>query len=126
MPLPAADPRVVAGELLGGPAVMIGASLGGLSSMVAIARADDPVALGAALVLVDVAANIEIAGANRIGDFMRAAEGFASLEEVADAIAADNPHRPWPDQPARPGEERAPWPRRPVALALASSLHGQP
>jgi pimeloyl-ACP methyl ester carboxylesterase len=90
------DLRAVVGEI-GGPAVMIGASLGGLSSMVAIARADDPAALGAALVLVDVAANIEVAGANRIGDFMRAnPEGFATLEDVADAIAAYNPHRPRP------------------------------
>ncbi|MDR3648539.1 MAG: alpha/beta hydrolase, partial [Acidimicrobiales bacterium] len=38
------------------------------------------------------------AGAQRIGAFMvdRAAAGFSSLEEVADAVAAYNPHRPRP------------------------------
>ena len=48
--------------------------------------------------LVDVAPTMEESGRERIGDFMRAnaQTGFASLEEVADAIAAYNPHRPRP------------------------------
>src|SRR5690606_34836338 len=45
----------------------------------------------------DVAHRIEVQGRDRIGDFMTAApDGFASLEEAADAIAAYNPHRPRP------------------------------
>jgi pimeloyl-ACP methyl ester carboxylesterase len=76
--------------------VLVGASLGGLASMLAIGEATAPVAR--ALVLVDVAPTIEQAGAERIGDFMaeHMETGFGSLEEVADAIAAYNPHRPRP------------------------------
>ena len=39
----------------------------------------------------------------RIGEFMseHMETGFASLDEVADAIAAYNPHRPAPDRPLR-------------------------
>jgi pimeloyl-ACP methyl ester carboxylesterase len=48
--------------------------------------------------LVDVAPTIEMEGALRIGAFMaeHMEDGFASLEEVADAIGAYNPHRPRP------------------------------
>lgn len=76
--------------------VLIGASLGGVSSLLAIGESTTPLARG--LVLVDVAPRIEAAGAQRIGSFMRARadEGFASLEEAADEIAAYNPHRPRP------------------------------
>jgi peroxiredoxin len=51
------------------------------------------------LVLVDIVPDMEKAGADRIQAFMadRVADGFASLDEVADAIAAYNPHRPRPD-----------------------------
>jgi pimeloyl-ACP methyl ester carboxylesterase len=50
------------------------------------------------LVLVDVAAQVETEGRNRIGAFMqeRMHDGFASLEEVADAVGAYNPHRARP------------------------------
>lgn len=77
--------------------VLVGASLGGLASLTAIGeRAAGAVAR--ALVLVDVAAQVEIEGRNRIGAFMqeRMHDGFASLEEVADSIGAYNPHRPRP------------------------------
>ncbi len=75
---------------------LVGASLGGISSLVAIGDSDSPIA--SALVLVDVAPHIERTGADRIGSFMmeHMDSGFASLEEVADAIAAYNPHRPRP------------------------------
>jgi pimeloyl-ACP methyl ester carboxylesterase len=78
------------------PPVLVGASLGGIASMVAIGTHDEPVARG--LVLVDVAPKIEESGAQRIGAFMSAhmEEGFGSLDEVADAVAAYNPHRPRP------------------------------
>ncbi|WP_420453006.1 alpha/beta fold hydrolase [Ilumatobacter sp.] len=76
--------------------VLVGASLGGTSSLMAIHRADDEIA--SALVLVDVAPNIEPAGVDRIRSFMHEhiETGFASLEEVADAVQAYNPHRPRP------------------------------
>lgn len=77
------------------PPVLVGASLGGLSSMVAIADSDNAVAR--ALVLVDVGPKVEGAGVERIRDFMTShLDGFASLEEAADAVAAYNPHRPRP------------------------------
>jgi pimeloyl-ACP methyl ester carboxylesterase len=79
------------------PPVLIGASLGGLSSLTAVGDADDPAAVARALVMVDVAARIEKTGTDRIGDFMKAdIDGFDSLEQVADAIASYNPHRPRP------------------------------
>lgn len=95
-----ADVRAAAVEvaaIAGGvcPAV-VGASLGGIASLAAIAETDERVA--SALVLVDVAPRIERSGADRIGAFMsqRMHAGFGSLEEVADAIAAYNTHRPRP------------------------------
>jgi pimeloyl-ACP methyl ester carboxylesterase len=82
---------------LSAPPALVGASLGGIASLAAIGEhPDDEVAR--ALVLVDVAPRIEEAGRNRIGQFMieHMAEGFASLDEVADAIQRYNPHRPRP------------------------------
>ena len=75
---------------------LVGASLGGNASLAA-AGARDP-ELARALVLVDVAPNIEREGAMRIGNFMQANmdEGFADLDEIADALQAYNPHRPRP------------------------------
>lgn len=86
------------------PPALVGASLGGLASLAAVGwwaaaaagtgRAD----LATALVLVDVAPRTEQAGRDRIGAFMmeNMENGFGSLEEVADAIARYNPHRPRP------------------------------
>lgn len=92
------DVRAVAGAQARLP-VLIGASLGGLSSLIAIAEADAPVASG--LVLVDVAPRLEPEGIARIGEFMLGhLDGFADLDEVADAVAAYNPHRSRPSDPA--------------------------
>ena len=95
----AADVRDVARATGGRPPALVGASLGGISSLIAIAEddraTDRPVA--SALVLVDVAPRLEPEGVARIGAFMLGhLDGFASLEEVADAVAAYNPHRPRP------------------------------
>ena len=87
---------VAVARALGGP-VMIGASLGGSSSLAALGRTeDDP--CGRALVLVDIAPQVEATGVERIRTFMDTSidTGFASLEEVADAVRAYNPHRPRP------------------------------
>jgi pimeloyl-ACP methyl ester carboxylesterase len=81
----------------GRPAALVGASLGGMSSLVAVTGAADQPALASSLVLVDIAHRMEQKGRDRIGAFMNAKpEGFESLDEVADAIAAYNPHRPRP------------------------------
>src|SRR5262249_62192749 len=52
----------------------------------------------AALVLVDVTPRFDPAGAMKIQNFMRARaeEGFASVDEAADAVAEYLPHRPRP------------------------------
>jgi pimeloyl-ACP methyl ester carboxylesterase len=76
------------------PPILVGASLGGITALVA---AGEHPALARGLVLVDVVVRVEPKGVTRIRDFMTAApEGFSSLEEVADAIAAYNPFRPRP------------------------------
>ncbi|MCU1392349.1 MAG: hypothetical protein JWM34_777 [Ilumatobacteraceae bacterium] len=75
--------------------VLVGASLGGLSSLVAVGEGlvHDP----AALVLVDVTPRMEKAGVTRISDFMRLGiDGFDSLEDVADAVASYVPNRQRP------------------------------
>lgn len=78
------------------PPVLIGASLGGISSLLAVAEAGND--LARALVLVDIGTRMEQAGTQRIMQFMQGGmEGFESLEAVADAVAAYNPHRPRPD-----------------------------
>jgi len=79
------------------PPALIGASLGGLSSLVAIADAPDGAEVARALILVDVAPRLEPAGIEHIAEFMLGhLDGFADLDEVADAVAAYNPHRPRP------------------------------
>jgi pimeloyl-ACP methyl ester carboxylesterase len=92
----AEDIRILA-RSMGRPPALVGASLGGIASMAAIGETDGPL-IASALVLVDVAPTIEMEGALRIGAFMaeHMEDGFGSLEEVADAIAAYNPHRPRP------------------------------
>lgn len=75
---------------------LIGASLGGFTSLLLAGEIHPGVARG--IVLVDIIPEMESAGSNRIAEFMSAKAhiGFASLEEVADAVAAYNPHRPRP------------------------------
>ncbi|AYE99179.1 alpha/beta hydrolase [Mycobacterium paragordonae] len=76
--------------------VLVGASLGGFTSM--LLAGEIAPELASAVVLVDIVPNMEQSGANRIHAFMsdRVESGFESLEEVADAIAEYNPHRPRP------------------------------
>lgn len=79
------------------PPVLVGASLGGLASLAAITDAPVQTDVARALVLVDVSHRVESAGRERIGSFMTAhLDGFATLEEAADAIAEYNPNRPRP------------------------------
>lgn len=92
----AEDVRAVATSL-DRPPILVGASLGGLSALVAVTDSVEQQRTARALVLVDVAHRVEEVGRSRIGAFMTAhLEGFASLDEAADSIAAYNPHRPRP------------------------------
>jgi len=88
----AADVRQMATSL-GRKPILIGASLGGVSSLIAAGEAPQPIAR--ALVLVDITPKIDPAGVSRIRGFMAAHidDGFGSLEEAADAIAEYLPHR---------------------------------
>jgi len=88
------DLKCVARALGSENPILVGASMGGGVSLLAIGTG----AIDArALVLVDIAPKIEPAGSQRIQDFMdQKPEGFDSLEEVADAIAAYQPQRPRP------------------------------
>jgi pimeloyl-ACP methyl ester carboxylesterase len=76
--------------------VLVGASLGGFTSMLLAGEIAPGIA--SAVVLVDIVPNMDPSGANRIHAFMadRVASGFDSLDEVADMIAEYNPHRPRP------------------------------
>ncbi|MDX1369580.1 alpha/beta hydrolase [Pseudomonas sp.] len=76
------------------PPVLVGASLGGLTSLLTIGEARQP---ARGLVLVDVVPRIEADGAEEIQRFMQAApNGFANLQEAADAVTAYLPHRQRP------------------------------
>ncbi|MDJ0380379.1 alpha/beta hydrolase [Streptomyces sp. G-G2] len=95
----AEDVRALVAEV-GGRPVLVGASLGGLSSLLAAGEA--PRAAIGALVLVDVAHRPDPRGARRIVAFMRGRpDGFACIEEAAAAVAAHQPHRTRPYDPER-------------------------
>lgn len=80
---------------IGRPVVLIGASMGGLTGILAAHEAGPEVV--AKLVLVDVVPNFEKDGSARIRDFMASGlEGFATLDEAAEAVAAYLPHRTKP------------------------------
>ncbi len=77
------------------PPVVIGASLGGIAALLAITEA--PKAPAEGLILVDVAHRFQPRGGGRIVSFMEAhPEGFATLADAADAVAAYLPHRARP------------------------------
>src|SRR5215212_6861828 len=80
--------------------IAIGASLGGISSLLAEGAAEragrGP--LFAAIVLVDITPRVNRDGVAKIQGFMRerSTEGFATVAEAADAVAAYLPHRKRP------------------------------
>jgi pimeloyl-ACP methyl ester carboxylesterase len=80
---------------LGDAPIVIGASLGGIAGLLAIT--ESPAAPASGLVLVDVAHRFQPRGGGRIVRFMyEYPDGFASLSDAADAIAAYLPHRARP------------------------------
>ncbi len=75
------------------PTILIGASLGGITSLLHLGEGQSPWVRG--LVLVDVAPRVNLNGVERILDFMAAnPDGFGSIEEAAAAVSAYNPDRP--------------------------------
>jgi pimeloyl-ACP methyl ester carboxylesterase len=92
-----ADTRRVL-EQIGRPTVLIGASMGGLTGILAAREAGPDTVTR--LVLVDVVPRYEKDGSARIRDFMFShVHGFGSLDEAADAVAAYLPHRRRPSNP---------------------------
>ena len=79
-------------DQLGRPPVLVGASLGGVSAILAEGTSDRVVSSG--LVIVDVTHRNNPEGIQRITDFMRSGiGGFATLDDAAAAIAAYTPQR---------------------------------
>jgi pimeloyl-ACP methyl ester carboxylesterase len=92
----AGDLRTVMVDIAG-PAAWVGASMGGMTAMQALAEGMNP----KALVLVDIVLRPEIEGVDRIRKFMLGnPAGFASIDEAADAVAAYNPRRRRPENSA--------------------------
>ncbi len=87
------DLQAVLGHLGNRRAVLIGASMGGITSLIAAGegRVD-----AAALILVDVVPRCEEQGVARVKAFMRQASGFSSLDEASDAISRYQPQRTRP------------------------------
>jgi pimeloyl-ACP methyl ester carboxylesterase len=86
-------------DQLGRPPVLVGASLGGVSAILAEGNSDREVSAG--LVIVDITHQSNPKGLERITSFMQSGMGgFASLEAAADAIAAFTPHRKRKANPA--------------------------
>ncbi len=97
-----ADVRAVAQELTkrnGKHPVAIGASMGGIASLLAEGDAEKRgETLLAAIVLVDITPRVDLRGVEKVQGFMRAyaEEGFATIADAANAVAEYLPHRPRP------------------------------
>lgn len=93
----ASDLRTICSQLNQKPA-LVGASMGGMTALIAEGeRVPDTKSICSAVVLVDIAPRAEQKGIERIFAFMsRNQDGFASLDEAAEAVAAYLPHRPRP------------------------------
>ncbi|WP_174183947.1 alpha/beta fold hydrolase [Nocardia barduliensis] len=91
-----ADDLLLVLEQLGAPAVVVGASMGGITGLLATARpGGDAIS---ALVLVDIVTRPEPEGVARVIDFLgKHRDGFDTLEQAADAVAEYLPHRPRPE-----------------------------
>ncbi len=93
------DAKAVAAQLsrdTGFRPVVIGASLGGIAALLALDEPGRPAFSG--LCMVDIVPQMNPEGVDAIQGFMRAkaVDGFASVEEAADAVAAYLPHRARP------------------------------
>jgi pimeloyl-ACP methyl ester carboxylesterase len=87
-----ADLRAIT-DTLSAPFALVGASMGGATAIHAVALGLYP----DAVVLVDIVPHAEQRGIARIADFMSGnIDGFGTLDEAVDAVAAYNPDRPRP------------------------------
>lgn len=78
-----------------GPIALVGASMGGMTSFYAVGHG--LVSDVQALIMVDIVIRPAASGVQNIRHFMAGnADGFASIDEAADAVAAYNPQRPRP------------------------------
>jgi pimeloyl-ACP methyl ester carboxylesterase len=85
-------------DQIGRPVILIGASMGGMTGML-VADVAGPEKV-TKLVLVDVVPRYDKDGSARIRDFMASGvNGFETLEEAADAVAAYLPYRTKPRSP---------------------------
>lgn len=86
-------------QMTGARPVSIGASMGGITTMKTFAERND---LFAATIFVDITPTMTESGVSRIMEFMgeKASEGFASVDEAADAVAGYLPHRKRPKSTA--------------------------
>ena len=104
----AADARVLGDTLAersGVRPAVVGASLGGMAALLGNSQPGKSQGKSpgetqhfSALVLVDITPRVDVEGVSKIQGFMRAQlrEGFGSIAEAADAVAAYLPHRPRP------------------------------
>ncbi len=89
----AADVEQVTDQLCQAPPVAVGASLGGISALMAQAERS----MLRALVLVDIVPDWESNGIDQIITFLKSyPEGFASVEDARQAVAEYLPHRSRP------------------------------
>ncbi|MEU4313614.1 alpha/beta hydrolase [Nocardia sp. NPDC024068] len=89
------DVHAILEQLGGGPAVVVGASMGGITGLLATAAPGGQAI--SALVLVDIVTRPEPEGVNRVLTFLsKNPDGFATLDEAADAVSEYLPHRPRP------------------------------
>lgn len=94
----ASDLRAIR-DTVHGPAAFVGASMGGVTSFYAVGASNSSAAR--ALVMVDVVLRSAPAGVDKIRRFMRGnRNGFANLEEAAEAVVGYNPDRPRPKDPS--------------------------
>ncbi|WP_026927028.1 alpha/beta fold hydrolase [Granulicoccus phenolivorans] len=115
-------------DQLPGRATLVGASMGGLTSLLVAEAVPDRVR---SLVLVDIVARAREEGSQRIRAFMSGnIGGFATLEEAADAIADYLPHRRRNPNPQglrknlRQGEDgRWYWHWDPAIMAMQQGEH---
>ncbi len=81
------------------PAI-VGASMGGLTSL--IAQGESEIEISSAIILVDIAPKTEQKGIERIFAFMSSNKhGFASIEEAANSVSAYLPNRTKPKDHSR-------------------------
>jgi non-heme chloroperoxidase len=85
---------------IGQQPAIVGASMGGLTSLIAQGESEN--AISSAIILVDIAPKTEQKGIERIFAFMSSNKyGFASIEEAAESVSAYLPNRTKPKDHSR-------------------------